>query len=396
MKLRRVSVALAATVSLVVVLSSCSSSTESSSTASGSASAAGSVDQAAIAKQLTDAGLTDVAASVLAATPFEGTLTNGSLFTIAPSILDKVAAGEPLNYVFSYQSTSLALFSNQMITGYEKGLPIAQGITALSGKALAPSAQADVEAQSAQILALLNTNQIDCLSLQQPSLDAMNPVRDKALEKGIPVFMVNIPSNGNEVGVFAQDSHNEGVISAETVIAWATENGTTPTLVGLTTGDPAASYSLGRLSGFEETLKAKYPDIKFVNTSEDALNVSYDEAQSYDAYKAFLTGNPDVDLIVNADLTTEHAARAIKDLGREGRVHTIGWNLSGGQLDAIEAGIQIATLDQRWVEHGAFGAVACAMLISQNLLMPNTQTPGVVTKANLAEARTLLNQAVTS
>lgn len=387
----------------VVLATACSSSGSSEtsqasqaapSSAASPANSTSGIDIAAIAAQLSEAGLTDVSSALLAAKPFSGALTDGTPFSVSQRIKDKLAAGEALNYVFSYQSTSLPLFSNQMITGYEKSLPISQKIVTVDGKALAPSAQADVEAQSAQILALLNTNQIDCLSLQQPDQNAMNPVRDKALEAGIPVFMVNVPGNEHEVGSFKQDSHTEGVIAAETVIAWAEANGTEPTLVGLTTGDPKASYSMGRLTGFVEALTAKYPNISFVSTPAEALNVSYDEATSYDAYKAFLTGHPDVDFIVNADLTTEHAARAIEDLGRTGKVHTIGWNLSGGQLDAIENGTQVATLDQRWVEHGGFGAIACAMLLSKDLLMPNTQKPGVVTKENVADARTLLSEAL--
>ena len=191
-----------------------------------------------------------------------------------------------------------------------------------------------------------------------------------------------------------QDSYKEGLVSAETVIAWAAESGTPPTVVGLTTGDPKASYSMGRLTGFVERLTKEYPNVKFVSPPAEALNVSYDEAKSYDAFKAFLTGHPEVDFIVNADLTTEHAARAIKDLGRGGKVHTIGWNLSGGQLDAIEEGTQVATLDQRWVEHGGYGAIACAMLLSQDVVMPNTQKSGVVTVANVADARKLLAEAL--
>ena len=36
--------------------------------------------------------------------PNSGPLNDGSTFTLAPRIADKLANGEPINYVFSYQS----------------------------------------------------------------------------------------------------------------------------------------------------------------------------------------------------------------------------------------------------------------------------------------------------
>ena len=45
--------------------------------------------------------------------PYTGTLKDGSTFTLAPRIVDKLAKGEPINYVFSYGSTSIPLFSPQ-------------------------------------------------------------------------------------------------------------------------------------------------------------------------------------------------------------------------------------------------------------------------------------------
>ena len=77
---------------------------------------------------------------------------------------------------------------------------------------------------------------------------------------------------------------------------------------------------------------------------------TYDPAGTYDAYKAFIQGNPEVQFIENVDIGGEHAARAIADSGNTGKIFTLGWNVSIGQLDAIEAGTQIVALDQQWGE----------------------------------------------
>ena len=55
--------------------------------------------------------------------PYTATLKDGSTFTLNPRVADKLAKGEPINYVFSYGSTAIPLFSPQYAAGYERTLP---------------------------------------------------------------------------------------------------------------------------------------------------------------------------------------------------------------------------------------------------------------------------------
>ena len=55
--------------------------------------------------------------------PTSGPLKDGSTFTLAQGIQDKLANGSDINYVFSYQSPSIPLFSDQYKAGYETSLP---------------------------------------------------------------------------------------------------------------------------------------------------------------------------------------------------------------------------------------------------------------------------------
>ncbi|MDQ3554828.1 MAG: hypothetical protein M3395_10560, partial [Chloroflexota bacterium] len=41
--------------------------------------------------------------------PLTGTLKDGSTFTLHPRVAEKLAEGEPINYVFSYGSTAIPL-----------------------------------------------------------------------------------------------------------------------------------------------------------------------------------------------------------------------------------------------------------------------------------------------
>ncbi|MBA2372673.1 MAG: substrate-binding domain-containing protein [Chloroflexi bacterium] len=315
-------------------------------------------------------------------------MKDGSTFTLNPRIVDKLAISEPINYLFSYGSASIPLFSPQYLAGYNRSLPEAQKILPMNGTALAPaSALQDANEQIAQIQARWDADQIDCLSVQSTGLDTFTNITNSIMADGIPVFTVGVQSNGNELTNFTQISDKEGEQAASILLDWMEETGNQLKVFAVSGGDPTQNWAQGRMKGFVDTIKAAIPDATFVNTEENGLATSYDPAGTYDAYKAFLQGNPEVQFIENVDIGAEHAARAITDLGLEGKVWALGWNVSLGQLDAIEKGVQVVALDQRWGDQAAFGAPACAEFLKNGKILPNTQELLPVTKENLAEAR---------
>lgn len=320
--------------------------------------------------------------------PYTATLKDGSTFTLNKRIADKLANGEPINYVFDYGSTSIPLFSPQYLAGYQKTLPEAQAILPMNGQAVAPaSAVQDPNEQISQIQALVNADQVDCLSIQSTGLDTFTKITNDIMATGIPVFTVGVQSNGNEFTNFTQISDKEGHQAAQIVIDWMKATGNNLTTFAVSGGDPTQNWAQGRMQGFIDGITAGVPGAKFVNDASSALTTSYDPAGTYDAYKAFLQGNPDVQFIENVDIGAEHADRAIKDAGLTGKVFTIGWNVSLGQLDAVKEGTQVAALDQKWGEQAGFGALACAELLKNGKILPNTQVLLPVTKDNEEQAR---------
>ncbi len=320
--------------------------------------------------------------------PYTGTLKDGSTFTLNPRIADKLAKGEPINYVFSYGSTAIPLFSPQYKNGYEKTLPEAQKILPMNGQAIAPaSAVQDINEQIAQIDALFKADQIDCLSVQSTGTDAFTKIVNDIMAKGVPVFTVGVESNGNEFTNFTQISTKEGRQAAGIIVDYMKKNNLDFKTFAVSGGDPTQNWAQGRMQGFIDGIKEAIPDAVFVNDASTALNVTYDPASAYDAYKAFIQGNPNVQVIENVDISAEHAARAIADSGNAGKMFAFGWNLSIGQLDAIDAGTQIVALDQQWGEQAGFGALACANLLKDGTVLPNSQELKPVTKENSAAAR---------
>ncbi len=320
--------------------------------------------------------------------PHTGTLKDGSTFTLNPRIAEKLENGEPVNYVFSYGSSSIPLFSPQYLAGYTRSLPEAQKILPMNGQAIAPaSAVQDPNEQIAQIQAQWDSDQIDCLSVQPTGQDTFTKITNDIMADGIPVFTVGVQSNGNELTNFTQISEKEGEQAANILLDWMEETGNQLKVFAVSGGDPTQNWAQGRMKGFIDTIKAAIPDATFANTESNALVTTYDPAGTYDAYKAFLQGNPEVQFIENVDIGAEHAARAITDLGLAGKVWTLGWNVSLGQLEAIEAGTQVVALDQRWGDQAAFGAVACAEFLKNGKILPNTQELLPVTKENLEQSR---------
>jgi len=373
-----------------LLLSACASGSTETPKASPTGSSKAPADAAAALDALT---FTQLSESLRSAALAPGKLKDGSTFTLKQEIADKVAKGEPINYVISYGSKSIPLFSQQYLIGYGRTLPIANSILPMTGKDVSPSTPGqDVSAQIAGIEALLNTRQIDCLSIQPLDDVSMTAITNKAMAQGIPVFTVGVTSNANEFANFTQVSREEGKQAAKIVVDWMKETGKDLKVFAISGGDPSASWAQGRMSGFIGGIKELVPGASFVNGPSDAIVTTYNPAKTYDTYKAFLTGNPDVQFIENVDIGAEHANRAIHDAGRDGKAFTIGWNLSEAQFKGIESGTQVAALDQAWSQQAGYGALACATYLKDKKVMPNTQQLIPVTKANVAAARVEFNK----
>jgi ABC-type sugar transport system substrate-binding protein len=320
--------------------------------------------------------------------PLTGTLKDGSTFTLHPRVADKLSKGEPINYVFSYGSTAIPLFSPQYKAGYERTLPEAQKILPMNGQAIAPaSAVQDSNEQIAQIDALWKADQIDCLSVQSTGTDTFTKITNDIMASGIPVFTVGVQSNGNEFSNFTQISDKEGRQAAGIVVDYMKANNLDFKQFAVSGGDPTQNWAQGRMQGFIDGIKEAIPDATFINDATTALVTTYDPAGTYDAYKAFITGNPEVQVIENVDISAEHAARAIADSGNTGKMFAFGWNVSIGQLDAIEAGTQIVALDQQWGDQAGFGALGCAEFLANGNILPNTNVLKPITTENVVEAR---------
>jgi ABC-type sugar transport system substrate-binding protein len=326
----------------------------------------------------------------VAGAPFEAKRDWGT-FKLADRIAAKVKAGEKINYVFSYQASGIPLFSPQYAAGFDTGCKLGKAIYPLDCASIAP-VQTDANQQVSQIEAKLAAGEIDCMSIEPVTSDSTTAIVNKLMGLGIPTFTAGVTSRGHEFTNFTQVPQLEGETAGKIVLDWMKANGKDLKVFAVSGGDPTQFWAQGRMKGFHEAIVKAIPDAKFVTTEANGLNVSYDPGQTYDAYRTFLSANPEVQFIQNVDIGAEHANRAIGSLNKIGQVFTIGWNVSKGQLDGIEKGIQVAALDQRWSDQAAFGGPACAQFLKNGVVLPNTQTLLPVMKDQVAAARAELDR----
>jgi ABC-type sugar transport system substrate-binding protein len=327
-----------------------------------------------------------------AADPYTKKLKDGSTFKLAQRIQDKIKKGEKLNYVFSYQSSGIKGFSEQYKAGYEATQGTAGRILPMNFKSIAPSAPTgDVQLQIQQIQALANTNQIDCLSIEPANSNGMTSITNQLMAKGIPVFTVGVTSNGNELTNFTQQPNKEGHTAAAAVLSYMKAHKLNFKTFAVSGGDPSQFWAVQRAKGFRQGITAAIPGAKFLNTESSMLNVTYDPAKTYDAYKAFLSGKgKGVSVIENVDIGAGYAARALKDAGMAGKAFSVGWNVTPEQIAALQNGTEIALFDQKWPEQAGFGALACANYLKTGKVLPNTQVLAVVDKQNYKQAQATL------
>ena len=323
--------------------------------------------------------------------PFTHILRDGSSFELNERIAKKIRTGEPINYLFSYQSSGIALFSDQYEAGFRATQGDAYRIYPMDFTVVAPvTSPSDIPQQIAQIDAQVAVDQVDCLAIEPADSNSFTELTNRLLADGVPVFTVGLTTNGNEFTNFTQVPYNEGRQAAELSVEFMQANGLEWDTFMVSGGDPTQFWAQGRMTGFYDRILELLPDANFLTTPDEGIQVGgggYDPGISYDDYRAILVGNPELDFIENVDIGAEHANRAIIDGGQEGEVFTIGWNVSYGQLDGVERGIQVAALDQRWSEQAGFGAIACAEFLANGRILPNTQTLLPIQKDQVEAAR---------
>lgn len=185
----------------------------------------------------------------------------------------------------------------------------------------------DTNAESRQIDTAI-TNQAKAIILDPANADGSVGAVRKAVEAGIPVFLVN--AEINEQGLAkAQLVSNNAQGAALGAQQWVQAVGDSANYVELK-GAPSDNNAATRSNGYE-TVLSQYPDLNKVG--EDVAN--WDRTQGFNKMQSLLQANPDIQGVISGN--DEMALGAIAALKEAGRLDDVVVGGFDGSPDAVEA-----------------------------------------------------------
>jgi ABC-type sugar transport system substrate-binding protein len=309
-------------------------------------------------------------------------------FHLAPAIAAKVAAHEPINLFVEGQADGFPVISKQTRDGFQAAIPAAKAVYPFNYSYFAPPGNAYNEPlQIQQIRAQLDAGQIDCMVVAPTTSTGLNKLMSEMVDKGIPVFTFGVPTDlsGHDFANYAQVPLKEGVQAAHTLVDWMNKNNKQFTNFAVSSALPAEVWASGRMISFIKTMKELVPGANFINDDKSALNTTLDPATTYDKAKAFLQGNPTVQVVMNTDIGDQVIDKAIVDLGLKDKVYTIGWNPGKANLTYIKDGVEIATMDQNPGGLTALSLLGCTTFMAKGEVLPNNAELKPVTSENADE-----------
>ncbi|MCZ0962822.1 D-ribose ABC transporter substrate-binding protein [Paracoccus benzoatiresistens] len=176
------------------------------------------------------------------------------------------------------------------------------------------------------------TNKSVALILDPANADGSVGAVQKAVDAGIPVFLVNAEINQEGLAK-AQLVSNNAQGAALGAQAWVEAVGDTGNYVELF-GAPSDNNAQTRSNGYE-TVLSQYPDL--VKAGQEVAN--WDRTQGYQKMQSLLQANPDIIGVISGnDEMALGAIAALKEAGKLEQVKVGGFDGSPDAVEAVKAG----------------------------------------------------------
>lgn len=235
----------------------------------------------------------------------------------------------------------------------------------------------DIEGQIALIESMV-TQGVQGIALT-PVDPTVSTALDKAVAAGVKVVLMdnNIPGWEGRTALATTDNYNAGKIAGE-YLKTVLKSGDT---MGILEGVPGVPSLDDRVKGMLDGLAGV--DVKIVGrgatdcTEEKGISLAED----------ILTANPDLKSIYAAcGPPAAGAAQALKNADLDGKVILVGFDFCCGEAEALEAGIENATVAQFPTKMASLGVEALVRAIRGEKVESLIDSgAALVTKANMAE-----------
>ncbi|MBC9247250.1 D-ribose ABC transporter substrate-binding protein [Paracoccus sp. 11-3] len=176
------------------------------------------------------------------------------------------------------------------------------------------------------------TNKSVAIILDPANADGSIGAVQKAVDAGIPVFLVNAEINQEGLAK-AQLVSNNAQGAALGAQAWVEAVGDTGSYVELF-GAPPDNNAQTRSNGFE-TVLSQYPDL--VKVGQEVAN--WDRTQGYQKTQSLMQANPDIIGVISGnDEMALGAIAALKESGKLDQIKVGGFDGSPDAVEAVKAG----------------------------------------------------------
>ena len=193
------------------------------------------------------------------------------------------------------------------------------------------SHKGDTNTESRQIDTAI-TNQAEAIILDPANADGSIGAVRKAVEAGIPVFIINAEINQQGLAE-AQLVSNNAQGAALGAQQWIKSVGDSARYVELK-GAPSDNNAATRSNGYE-TVLSQYPGLEKVGS--DVAN--WDRTQGFNKTQSMLQANPDIDGVISGnDEMALGAISALKEAGKLDDVVVGGFDGSPDAVEAVKAG----------------------------------------------------------
>jgi ribose transport system substrate-binding protein len=220
----------------------------------------------------------------------------------------------------------------------------------------------------------------DALLVAPTDSSALDSDLQQVQSNGTKLVFVDTSSSNTALGVsrITSDNAGGGKLAADSLATLIGGKGT----VAVITVKAGTSTTDARVQGFEQEIKAKYPNIKLLPTHFDDTDSTTVAATDIGGD---ITANPDLSGVFAANvITAEGAATAVKSAGKSGKVKVATFDADPTQMTMLTNGtIQLAIAQAPAIE-GQDGVIQAMNALTGKPVTKNILTPLVaITTSNM-------------
>jgi ABC-type sugar transport system substrate-binding protein len=235
--------------------------------------------------------------------------------------------------------------------------------------------------EQAPILNAVAVSKPDALIVAPTDENALNPELSRISGEGTKIVFVDTTTSDPSIAVSHITSNNVGggELAAQNLAQEIGGKGT----VAVIDVNPGISTTEARIQGFDEEMKAHYPNITVLSTQydQDSSATAASEAASDISAHPNLSG-----VFATNVLTAEGAATGVQHAGRAGKVKVATFDADPEQMQALQSNaIQLAIAQSPYLE-GEDGVLQAVNALTGKPVTANIGTPlEAITRQNMNE-----------